>query len=478
MTPFSKRTVLRIFSLISFILSTLLLYRLPFHQDILSSSSSFYLSFAGLLILSYNVAIIFAWLGFGQTWGFIITILSFIFALVLELRIGLFGYTVFTLPFFLTAFFCLQCARAKNTRDDSYHLKLEKLAEDINILANDIEEKRRGIFSVEEKLKRYSVLKEVIDSFSTQLLLDDIKKLIMEKASKTLGKPGRILLFLVDTEKQELMLSASRGSPRASAKKGDLFDRWVLKQRKPLMVEDIVTDFRFSTDSHGELKKIFRSLVSAPLMIGDKVIGVLRMDNAREFIYVQDDLRLLGIIADLGAVAIENALLYARTQELAIKDSLTGLAVRRYFSERLQAELKRTAIKKGQLSVLMLDIDHFKEYNDQFGHAVGDIVLKHLAHTMLSMVREGDIVARYGGEEIVVMLCGRNKKEAILEAEAIRNAVKNNPVTLRRHTENVTVSIGVASYPEDSLPAEGLIRVADERLYKAKSGGRDKVCPD
>ena len=125
----------------------------------------------------------------------------------------------------------------------------------------------------------------------------------------------------------------------------------------------------------------------------------------------------------------------------------------------------------------MLDIDLFKEYNDQFGHAVGDIVLKHLARTMLSMVREGDIVARYGGEEIVVMLCGRNKKEAALEAEAIRNAVKNNPVTLRRQTANVTVSIGIASYPEDSLPAEGLIRIADERLYKAKAQGRDKVCP-
>ena len=105
-------------------------------------------------------------------------------------------------------------------------------------------------------------------------------------------------------------------------------------------------------------------------------------------------------------------------------------------------------------------------------------MLKHLARTMLSMVREGDIVARYGGEEIVVMLCGRSKKEAVLEAEAIRNAIKNNPVTLRRHTANVTVSIGIASYPEDSLPADGLIRIADERLYKAKAQGRDKVCPD
>ena len=146
MTPSSKRTVLGILSLISFILSTSFLYRLPFHQDILSSSSSFYLTFAGLLIFSYNIAVIFAWFGFGRTWGVAITMLSVIFALVLELRIGLFGHAIFTLPFFLTAFFCFRCWRANNARNDLYHLKLEKIDEDINILANDIEEKRRGIF--------------------------------------------------------------------------------------------------------------------------------------------------------------------------------------------------------------------------------------------------------------------------------------------------------------------------------------------
>ena len=476
MTPSSKRTVLGILSIISFILATTFIYRLPFHQNILSSSSSFYLTFAGILISIYNIAIIFAWLGFGPFMGVTITILSVIFVLVLNLRIGLFGHSVFTLPFFFTAFMGHRCWRAEETLDDSYHLKLEKIGEDINIISNEIEEKRKSIFSVEEKLKRYSVLKEVIESFSTRLLLDDIKKLIMEKTSKTLGKPGRILLFLVDTEKQELMLSASQGAERVSAKKGDLFDRWVLKHRKSLVVEDIVTDFRFSTDSQGELKKIFRSLIASPLSSGDKVIGILRMDNESEFAYAQDDLRLLGIIADLGAVAIENALLYAKTQELAMKDSLTGLAVRRYFMERLQEEVKRTAIKKARLSLLMIDIDHFKKYNDQFGHAAGDIVLKHLASTMNGLVKEGDIVARYGGEEIVIMLCGRSKKEAVLAAEEIRKAVKASPITLRRHTANVTISVGVSSYPEDSLPVEGLIRIADERLYKAKAQGRDRVC--
>jgi diguanylate cyclase (GGDEF)-like protein len=124
----------------------------------------------------------------------------------------------------------------------------------------------------------------------------------------------------------------------------------------------------------------------------------------------------------------------------------------------------------------MLDIDHFKKYNDQFGHAAGDIVLKHIARTMNSMVKEGDIVARYGGEEIVVMLCGRNKKEAVVEAEEIRKAVKESPVTLRRHSANISVSIGISSYSEDASGPEALIRIADERLYKAKAEGRDRVC--
>ncbi|MDD3905497.1 MAG: sensor domain-containing diguanylate cyclase [Candidatus Omnitrophica bacterium] len=473
MTPSIKRTALGVISIASFILSTFLLFSLPANHSILSL---FYFNLAENLIFTYNIAIIFAWIAFGTIFGIVITVLSAILVLLLNMRIGLVGHTIFTLPFFITAFFGFLCRRRRNHLYDSYRLKMEKLREDTNIITTGMEDRRKGIFSVEEKLQRYSALKEVIDSFSTQLMFDDIKKLIMEKTAKTLSKPGRILLFLVDTEKQELILSASRATARAAAKKGDLFDRWVFKHRRPLIVEDIATDFRFSTDNHGDLKKVFRSLIAAPLISGDKVIGILRMDNTREFAYSQDDLRLLGIIADLGAVSIENAMLYARTQELAIKDSLTGLAVRRYFMERLHEEVKRTSIKKSHMSLLMLDIDRFKEYNDKFGHAAGDIVLKHMARTLGALVKEGDIVARYGGEEIVVMLCGRNKAEAAREAEAMRVAIKESPITLRRHTANVTVSIGLAGYPEDALPAEGLIRIADERLYKAKAQGRDRVC--
>ncbi|MCX5686089.1 MAG: sensor domain-containing diguanylate cyclase, partial [Candidatus Omnitrophica bacterium] len=254
------------------------------------------------------------------------------------------------------------------------------------------------------------------------------------------------------------------------------FDHWVLKNRKSLIVEDVTMDFRFSTGDIEASNDTFRSLIETPLVVEDKVIGILRMDSLEALRYSQDDLRLLDIIANLSAVTIQNARLYSRTEELSRKDGVTGLVVRRYFLERFEEEVERAAINKGMLSVLILDIDHFKNYNDKYGHAAGDLVLRHLAKTLGSLIREGDIAARYGGEEMVLVLCGRNKKEAQTAAEEIRKAVKDRPLVLRRHTANITVSIGLATYPEDAMREEDLIKIADKRLYKAKDGGRDRVC--
>ena len=380
------------------------------------------------------------------------------------------------LLFFIIVFTGIVYLKIKNNVTNRFSLESEKLSEKINIISNAIKIKEEGISSLETKLKRYSTLKETIESLSTNLSLDQINKLIIEHVSKTIGKPGRALLFLVNTEKQELELSASGGDARVMTKIGDMFDHWVLRHRRSLIVEDIAKDFRFPTGDIKKLKKFFRSLIAAPLISEDKVIGVLRMDSLNESEYSQDDLRLLGIIADLGAVAAENAFLYSKTQELAIKDSLTNFFVRRYFFERFHEEIQRAAMKKSELSLLILDIDHFKDYNDKYGHAAGDLVLKYLSKTISSIMREGDIVARYGGEEIIVLLSGRGKAKAIAEAEVIRKTIKDKPLSLRRHVANMTVSIGLSCYPEDSSLEEDLVRLADKRLYKAKQAGRDRVC--
>ena len=425
-----------------------------------------------------NIAILLAWLAFGTPSGVAATILSIIAVLWLELHSGVHAYSLLIIPFIASSFLGGAYSRLQSRRAASYALKLDKIDEETNILADGIIRKNESISALEEKLKRYSTLKEAVESLSALLALDDINRLVIEKTLKTLGKAGRALLFLVDTERQELALSASDCEERVMAKKGDVFDQWVLRHRKSLIVEDVTRDFRFPAEGARTAEGVFRSLVSAPLVNEDKVIGILRMDNAEPFAYTQDDLRLLDIISDLAAVSIHNAMLYSRTQELSIRDGLTGLFVRRYFLERLGEEMKRSARNKGTLSLLLLDIDHFKDYNDKYGHAAGDLVLKYLARTLKSIMGEGDIVARYGGEELVVLLCGKAKKAAFTEAERIRKAVRDKPLSFRRLAANITLSIGVSSYPDDASAEEELIRAADERLYKAKAKGRDRVCSD
>lgn len=358
----------------------------------------------------------------------------------------------------------------------TFSLRSEKLDEDINILSNDVNEKRVAVASLDDKLKRYSILKDVAEELSTVLSSDDINRLLIEKTLKTIGSKGRVLLFLVDMEKQDLTLAASRDFMKVKTKKGDVFDQWVFRHRKSLTIDDVTKDFRFSADDIAGAKKMFRSLIATPLISDDKVIGLLRMDNMREYSYTHDDMRLLDILADLGAVAIQNAMLYSRTQELAVKDGLTGLYVRRYFMDRFQEEIKRAARKRGSFSILMFDIDYFKDYNDMFGHAAGDMVLQYLSGTILSMVREVDIVSRYGGEEIILLLIGADAKTAAKKAESIRKAVESRPVILKENKSKITVSVGLANYPDDATIEEELIKTADERLYKAKAQGRNRVC--
>jgi len=469
----SKRPILGIFSAIALILSIYMLAGTSLSTDVSSPPD---VNLLIITISSFNIAIISGWLAFGVPMGVTITILSVLIVLWGDLRAGFYGYSLLSFQFVFTALLGYACTKTKINSVNTYTLKLERMDEEKNLILNDIREKEESIRSLERKFDRYLILIEAVEALSTRLSVDDIVKLAIEKSMKIIAKGERVLFFLVDTEKQELELAASEGPVRVMAKTGDIFDHWILRNRKSLIVEDITRDFRFSVEDTEKAKQAFKSLIETPLIVEDKVIGVLRMDSQEEFKYAQDDLRLLDIIADLSAAAIQNAFLYAKKEELSRKDSVTGLVVRRYFLERFHEEVPRAAINKSRLAVLMLDIDHFKNYNDKYGHAAGDLVLRHLARNILSLVREGDIVARYGGEEMVILLCGRTKKDAVHAAEEIRKMVRSKPLTLRRHTANITVSIGVATYPDDAILEEELIRIADHRLYKAKKEGRNKVC--
>lgn len=429
-------------------------------------------------ISSFNIAILYGWIGLGMMGGALLTICACLFTLLLAFRMSYYGYNTYALTFFVTAWIGYLFASSKNRLDQLYVLRSERAREEINILANEVKEKNKGIKVIEEKLVRYSALKDVAENLSAVLSLDGIAGMIIEKTLKTLGKSGRALLFLVNPDAQELMLSASSAMSHLAikTKKGDVFDHWILRYRKPLMIEDVTKDFRFPAEGIDEARGLFRSLIAAPLVSENKVIGILRMDGPHEFAYTQDDLRLIDIIANLGAVAIQNSMLYSRTQELAIRDSLTGLKVRRFFTDSLHREVRRASRKREQLSLLILDIDYFKNYNDRYGHSSGDLILKFIANTINDLLDDPDVAGRYGGEEIAILLWRKGKKEAHLKADKIRQQIKERSLVLKEHEANITVSIGVSTYPEDAVTKEDLIRIADARLYKAKTEGRDRVC--
>ncbi len=175
------------------------------------------------------------------------------------------------------------------------------------------------------------------------------------------------------------------------------------------------------------------------------------------------------------SLAFANLRLRRELSQQAIRDSLTGLFNRRYMEEALARELKRAERHHTALSVLMIDLDHFKLLNDQFGHACGDAVLKGLGGTILWHSRDEDIACRYGGEEILVVLPNTAMEGAMAKANQIRSHIKRL-ASVTKYRRQITASIGIATYPQDGLNMQALVKSADEAMYTAKRLGRNRVC--
>jgi len=358
--------------------------------------------------------------------------------------------------------------------------RIEEIKENINVLEDEYNKRKKEGLAIAKKEERYSALKDVMSELNSTLSMEDVSEKIMESAFDIVGKTDSGLLYLVDIARQELTLGLSRNALRpetVKTKKGDMFDDWVFKRRQALLVEDAKKDFRFSGDKLENYDRPFRAIISCPLMEGRKVVGILRLESARPYNYTSEDLRLLDIICDIGAVSLENSVLYKETLDLATRDSLTGLYLRRYFLDRVKEELSRSVRLGSGCSFLMIDIDNFKNYNDEYGHIAGDMALKAISK-IVSGFADAGVACRYGGEEFSILLADTSKKEAIKTAENIRKSVKKEDIELRRVKTHLTVSIGLASFPDDARAQDELIFKADERLYKAKREGKDRVIAD
>ncbi len=214
--------------------------------------------------------------------------------------------------------------------------------------------------------------------------------------------------------------------------------------------------------------------LAAPLRRGTTTVGVLVVEReVSRPAFDSDDEAMLVSLAGPAGIAVDNVLLHREAQRLSVTDPLTGAGNLRHMTTTLAREVERASRFQRPLSVLLLDLDHFKRVNDTYGHTVGDAVLRELARRLAACVREVDTVARYGGEEFVVVTPETTTTGAEHLAERICEAVREEPFVVNANRVRVTTSIGIASLPGHGTASGDLVRAADEGLYEAKRAGRD-----
>ena len=287
-------------------------------------------------------------------------------------------------------------------------------------------------------------------------------------------------LLLLDEHTDELVVEAvCSATPRSNRgtrfRLGEGITGQVAAQNQTFYVPDVESDARF-LQAKG-IGKVTGSFLGVPLKAKGRLVGVMSLYRPRKADFHAQDIRLAEGIAAQAGLAISNARLYSEMLEHALTDPLTGLPNRRALFARLEQEWTRASRYGEQLTLLMIDLDHFKLVNDTHGHLAGDVVLRAVGLVLQRNLRKVDAVARYGGEEFCVMLPRLGKLDALEVAEKLRRAVAQTLIAAQpgKPPLSVTLSVGIASYPQDAADVTALLERADEALYEAKRAGRDRV---
>jgi diguanylate cyclase (GGDEF)-like protein len=350
-------------------------------------------------------------------------------------------------------------------------LRENKLFSDANRLKKDITTMQQEI----------SFFKEVSKDLASSLDLGDILNRIMENV-KTMIKAEAWSVLLVDQETGELVFERTNNRKNKETQKtrmklGEGIAGWVAREGIPVVVPDVSKDERFMGKIDKAILFKTKSLICVPMTIKGQVLGVLEFVNKTTGDpFNREDLDLLMRLVDLTAVAVERTSLYQKMTELALTDDLTKLFNSRYLNRTIEIEIQRSTRYKTSLSLIFMDIDYFKRINDQFGHLIGSKVLVEMGQLLLKSLRSIDIVARYGGDEFVIVLPQTTPNAAVIIAERMRKSIEQNTFLKKEgYALKLTASFGVASYPESAHSKEELIKIADEAMYSVKHQTRNAV---
>ena len=335
------------------------------------------------------------------------------------------------------------------------------------------------IVRIEERLKFEKDKLEEIIGFDEQLARfrksDHLIDFVVGKTRRILNVE-KCSVMLFDKETKQLYTKSMEGFPEDVPMQINIIGSTVEKvilDGQSLLVNDLEGD-GWNKESK-QLSYLGRSFIIVPIRLGQDIIGIIivagkRTDSKEIRNFDKIDLKILNAIATEMAIAIENVSFYKELHYLTVTDPLTHTHNYRHFINTLEYEFKRLNRFHGNLCLLMMDIDGFKSFNDEFGHLEGDALLKEISMMIYLNLREVDVLCRYGGDEFVIILPGTDKEGAILVAEKIRKCIEN-----AKFQKSVTLSIGIAQH-KDRMTRQDLTNKADNALYQAKGQGKNRVC--
>ncbi|MEW6571146.1 MAG: sensor domain-containing diguanylate cyclase [Nitrospirota bacterium] len=337
---------------------------------------------------------------------------------------------------------------------------------------------KHELFLAKRELNFYE---EVSKTITSSVELSDLLTKIMKRI-KEMTKADAWSVLLVDQETGDLVFEKSTGKKSKEIQKfrlkmGEGIAGWVAQEGLPVVVPDVSKDERFWGNTDQAIHFKTKSLMCVPIKGGEQVLGVIEVANKTTGEpFLREDLDLLLKLVDQMAIAIERTSLYQKMTELAITDDLTKLFNTRYLNRTIEVEIQRSSRYNTSLSLIFMDIDHFKNINDQYGHLIGSKLLVEVGQLLLKSLRTVDIVARYGGDEFVIVLPQTPPGAAAQIAERIRKSMEQYTFLKKAGLSlKLTASFGVASYPESAKSKEDIIRLADEAMYKVKYQTRNAV---
>lgn len=332
------------------------------------------------------------------------------------------------------------------------------------------------------KEENITSLSELLRAIGNTADLKELGELLLGKISQIFSAE-KISLMLLDKETNELFVWATsvegKEQKDVKIKYGQMFAGWVVQKGQPLLVKNVDSEFpAFSKAKLGRYKS--KSFIIAPIKNKEHTLGVINITERKESgVFDDDDLKLVSLITPVLVLQMEKIQLLGRMESLSIKDSLTGLFNHRYFQEHLVEEVGRAQRYRRHLSLIILDIDNFQKYNENYGYSMGDKVLVQLANIFVENLRKVDIIARYAQEEFAVILPDTKRKQAAIAAEKLRDKVNSAVFVERRDSSlgmaRLTVSLGVAEYYPNNTKEE-FIQHIEFALKEAKEKGRNRVC--